>query len=112
MAEFFNLKGTQKEQLRAIQQKFELKLAILTTGAQGALMLTENEESFEIPPVPKEIISTVGAGDSFTAAALTGYLQNKPLSVINKHASAVASFVCSQTGAVPDLPEHVKIFNG
>ena len=110
VVEFLNLKGTQKELLRAIQQKFDLKLAILTSGAEGALMLTENEESFEIPPIPKEIKSTVGAGDSFTAAAVTGYMQNKPLSVINKHANAVASFVCSQTGAVPVLPEHLKTF--
>lgn len=108
LAGFLNISGTPKEQLKTIQHKFDLKLAILTCGADGALMLSENEESFEIPPVPDEIKSTVGAGDSFTATAVMGFLQNKSLTAINKHANAVASYVCTQTGAVPDLPDALK----
>jgi fructokinase len=73
-------------------------------------MVTEDEVSFEIPPKPEIIASTVGAGDSFTAAAIMGYLQHKELSKINRHANAVASYVCTQTGAVPMLPE--KLING
>jgi len=72
-------------------------------------MVTEEELSFEISPEPETIGSTVGAGDSFTATAIMGYLQRKKLSEINKHANAVASYVCTQTGAVPMLPE--KLIN-
>jgi fructokinase len=73
-------------------------------------MVTEDVVSFEVAPKPEIIASTVGAGDSFTAAALIGYLQHKKLSEINKHANAVASYVCTQIGAVPMLPE--KLIKG
>ncbi|PCH66755.1 MAG: carbohydrate kinase [Bacteroidales bacterium] len=105
LAELMGISGSEEDQLKAILESCRLKLAILTCGAKGALMITEDELSFETPPKPEIIASTVGAGDSFTAAAIIGYLQNKNLSEINKHANAVASYVCTQTGAVPVLPE-------
>lgn len=108
VAKLLNLKGTQKELLKIIQEKFNLKLAIVTCGAKGALILTEKEESFELAPEPLEIKSTVGAGDAFTAAAVIGFLQGKPIAKINKHANAVASFVCSHSEAVPVLTHKLK----
>jgi fructokinase len=110
VANLLNISGSDEEQMKTILQKCNLKLAILTCGSKGALMVTEYEESFVIPPKPEIIRSTVGAGDSFTAAAIMGYLQNKKLTEINRHANAVASFVCTQTGAVPVLPE--KLIKG
>jgi fructokinase len=110
VANLLIISGSDEEQMKAILKKCNLKLAILTCGAKGALMVTKNEESFAIPPKPEIIKSTVGAGDSFTAAAIMGYLQNRKLSEINRHANAVASFVCTQTGAVPVLPE--KLIKG
>lgn len=110
LATLLEITGSEEEQLISILKKCNLKLAILTCGAKGALLVTKNEVSFEVAPKPEIIASTVGAGDSFTAAAIMGYLQNKKLSEINKHANAVASYVCTQTGAVPMLPE--KLIKG
>lgn len=105
LADLLGVSGSEVEQMRVILKNFDLKLAILTCGSKGALMVTEDEESFEIPPKPKSIASTVGAGDSFTAAAIIGYLNKNELNKINQHANAVASYVCTQMGAVPILPK-------
>ena len=51
---------------------------------------------------------TVGAGDSFTAAITVGFLRQWPLEEISHHASAIAAFVCSQSGATPPLPDALR----
>ena len=62
-----------------------------------------NQED-DCPAPPTEVIDTVGAGDAFTATLVCGFLRGLPLDVINRHANAVASHVCSQKGATPPLP--------
>jgi fructokinase len=105
VATLLDIHGNEKQQLKEIMNKFELKLAILTFGSKGALMLTEDMSSFVTPPRPEVLVSTVGAGDSYTATAIIDYLKGLDLEKINMHANKVASFVCSQKGAVPRLPE-------
>ena len=107
LTKLLKITGSEEEQLEAILKMFDLKLAILTYGSKGALMVMEKEASFEIPPKPEKVVSTVGAGDSFTAAAIIGFLGKNELSKINKHANALASYVCTQMGAVPNLPESI-----
>ncbi len=107
LTNLLKITGSEEEQLKALLKMFDLKLAILTYGSKGALMVTKDEASFEIPPKPEKVLSTVGAGDSFTATAIIGFLSKNELSKINKHANAVASFVCTQMGAVPNLPESI-----
>jgi fructokinase len=55
-------------------------------------------------------VDTVGAGDSFTATMVMGVLHGLPLDRINRHANAVASFVCSQAGATPAIPDALRSF--
>jgi len=95
-----------KEQLKGIVATFGLKLAILTCGAEGALMMTPADSCFATPP-PVQVINTVGAGDAFTAATLAGLLRGLSLEQINRHANEVAAFVCTQHGAVPILPHRL-----
>lgn len=99
----FGLPGDARQQLQTLLERFALRLAVLTCGADGALMLTPEGSSFCKPPAV-DLVSTVGAGDSFTAAVVMGLLAAKPLDEINRRANAVAAFVCSQRGAVPPLP--------
>ena len=104
VARLIHADGPQEEQLKAILRHFDLKLAVLTCGAEGALMVTPTE-SCHAAAGHGPVASTVGAGDAFTAATVTGILFGRPLSEINAHANAVALHVCSKQGAVPELPE-------
>jgi len=97
---------TPRELLRKLVDRYELRLAALTCGADGAFMIAGDEES-ACPAVPAKVVDTVGAGDAFTATLVADFLRGRPLDEINRHANAVASFVCSQPGAVMKLPDHL-----
>ena len=48
-----------------------------------------------------KISDTIGAGDSFTAALVTGWLNQLPLAEIHKLANNLSAYVCTQRGAMP-----------
>jgi len=89
--------------LRGLVERYELWIAALTCGAEGALLMTADQES-RCPALPTTVVDTVGAGDAFTATLVMDCLHGVPLGEINQHANAVASFICSQAGAVAPLP--------
>ena len=103
VAELIGAEGRDEEIVGAVIREFGLKLVALTRGPQGALMVTPEESSFAAPAAT-DVISTVGAGDSFTAAMIMGFLNNEPLDRINQEANRLAASVCTQHGAVPELP--------
>ncbi len=107
VASLLDLAGSEEEQLRAIIERCNLRLAVLTCGPKGALMMTPEGSNFAAPP-DEPVVNTVGAGDSFTAATIMGFLKGTPLVDINRHANALATYVCTQHGAVPPLPEEFR----
>ncbi len=86
-----------------LADQFDLRLVALTLGSKGAILASGGERHQQ--PAPKaEVVDTVGAGDSFTAAMIQGTLAGWPLAEIAARATAVAAYVCSQSGATPILP--------
>lgn len=106
LAEMFRISGSVQEQLDALIKTFDLKLIAYTRGPDGSLLVSP-EETSNHPGCPGDAVNSVGAGDSFTATLCMGLLNQKPLSEINEHANCVATFVCSQDGATPLLPEEI-----
>lgn len=98
--------STPRQMLNALAKRYDLRLAALTCGADGALLMAGDEES-SCPAVHARVVDTVGAGDAFTATLVSDFLRGLPLDATNRHANAVASYVCSHPGAVMSLPEHL-----
>lgn len=98
--------GTDRQHLHALVEKFALRLAVLTRGPAGAMLVTPNTE-IESPAPPTEVVDTVGAGDAFSAALLMELLNGNALDAAAARANAVAAYVCSQPGATPALPAHL-----
>jgi fructokinase len=96
--------GTPRDMLRELVSRYELRLAALTCGPDGALLLAGGEES-KCPAAQSAVVDTVGAGDAFTATLVLDFLRGLPVAQINRHANAVASFICSQPGATAHLPD-------
>lgn len=96
--------GTPPDMLRDLMSRYDLRLAALTCGPDGALLMAGGEES-RCPATPATVVDTVGAGDAFTATLVFDFLRGRPLAEINRHANAVASFICSQPGATAPLPD-------
>ena len=50
----------------------------------------------------------MGAGDSFTAAFTSAILSGKPVPEAHKLAVEVSAYVCTQSGAMPEVPSAFK----
>jgi fructokinase len=84
-------------------RRYPLELIALTRGADGATLVTRNERLDFAAEPPAALVDTVGAGDAFTATLTVGWLRKQPLRTIGHAAIRVASYVCSQKGAMPDM---------
>lgn len=88
---------------RRLLDRYAYKLLILTRGERGSILMTPDAVSqYRSRPVP--VVDTVGAGDAFTAAAVIGFLDGKPLDEINRTASDLAAQVCTHPGAMTPYP--------
>ena len=81
---------------------------ILTLGAEGSHIISKSEESV-MPASPCELVDTVGAGDSFTAAFIMNYLKGKSIRESQKVASDLAAYVCSHSGATVEIPDSYRL---
>ncbi len=92
---------------RLLMERYGLKMVILTCGEIGSHIFYEGGSSFL--PTPKvEIADTVGAGDSFTAAFVASLLSGKSIEESHRKAVEVSAYVCTQSGAMPIIPEELK----
>ena len=97
----------QQDICRLLLSKYNLKMLILTCGADGSYVFTPSEVSYiDTPKV--EVADTVGAGDSFTAAFVSSLLQGKSMRQAHECAVRVSAYICTQNGAMPILPEELK----
>jgi len=91
-------------------------LVVVTLGGDGvvaSLRTPGGDEHVEVPPVPVDLVDTVGAGDSFQAGLLhhlaaagvlggrLGALDSPTLAAALEFASRVAAVTCSRPGADP-----------
>ena len=100
VADMFGLGADDTAACRALVDRYALKLVILTKGADGSEVITADEA---IPQVvgKVDVVDTVGAGDSFTAAFVVAYLRGDSLSDAQRLANETAAYVCSCKGAMP-----------
>ena len=107
-------RGKTRLWLKLLLERFGLSLAILTRGGGGSLLLTPADSSDHpgIATEPADTADTIGAGDAFTAAVAIGYLEQMALGHINDMANRLAAYVCTRQGAMPDIPETLKMTGG
>lgn len=88
---------------KAICEKYpQLEIVIVTLGKEGSYAYDlKNDVEYTQCSIGEQVVSTVGAGDSFTAAWLTSYLNKLPIDMCMKKAAEVSGFVVAHTEAIP-----------
>lgn len=88
-------------QVRLSRAYPNLKLVIVTAGSKGSCVYkTDTNNYFYLPSTPTKVVSTVGAGDSYSATFLVEYLKGNDILDCMKKASNVSAHVVSKRGAI------------
>jgi fructokinase len=83
-------------------EKYGLGLAVLTLGPGGGLAVGPGGVQTLVPGFPTVVADTVGAGDTFMAGFLDGYVnRHDDVEAALTRGAAAASIVCSRQGANP-----------
>lgn len=87
-----------------LQKKYSIDIVVLTCGVNGSYVFSSGKKSFMDTPKVK-VIDTVGAGDSFTGSFCAAILKGKSIEEAHALAVKVSAFVCTKSGAMPDMTE-------
>lgn len=109
VADLLFLSGSETLLLELLSHAYNLDLIILTKGEYGSRLYSREEGDSILEGKKVEVVDTIGAGDSFTAAVATGMCLDMPLEKIHRFADNVAAYVCTQAGAIPELPPLGKL---
>jgi fructokinase len=83
-----------------LQRRYDVKIIILTCGAVGSYVYSKDGAvSFQETPTV-DVVDTVGAGDSFTAAFVVSLLNGESIIEAHSKATAVAAATCTHSGAM------------
>lgn len=81
-------------------------MLVLTCGVNGSYVFAPGEKSFQ--PTPHvDVVDTVGAGDSFTGSFAAAILSGMPITEAHRLTVEVSACVCTQEGAMPQLPQEL-----
>ena len=96
-------KTDEKSNITSICNSFgNIRIVLYTKGENGSVVYDRtNNEFYEIPAVKAEIVSTVGAGDSYSAAFLCEYLTSGNIRAAAEAGARLSAFVVAHRGAVP-----------
>jgi fructokinase len=89
-------------------ESYGVSMAVITLGPDGAAAVLPGGEVIRVPGFPTDVVDTVGAGDTFMAGFLDGYV-NLDQSVADalRRGAAASSIVCSRQGAQPPTATEV-----
>lgn len=91
--------STEDEIIKAAQELYKrgIKIVVISLGAQGALMVSD-EGTFRATPPKIKVINPVGAGDTLVGSFAVALAQKKPTSECLVFALSCATASCLSTG--------------
>jgi len=89
-------------------EQYGLGLAVITLGPGGGVAVEPGGNVTRVPGFPTKVVDTVGAGDTFMAGFLDGWVKlDLGLAASLERGAAAASIVCSRRGAQPPTSAEV-----
>jgi ribokinase len=87
----------------------EPRLAAVTAGAEGAVLLERGEEVARAKPPTVGALDGTAAGDAFTACLVVSRLEGREWDEALERACAAGAVAASRRGAQPSLPTRAEI---
>ena len=85
------------------------RLAALTLGAEGAVLLEDGHEVARARPPQVEAVDGTAAGDAFTACLVVSLLEGRDREEALRRACAAGALAASRLGAQPSLPTVAEV---
>ncbi len=100
---FYESAETEEKLLENIADAFgNIRLILFTKGENGSVIYDVKNRAYKyVPSVKTEVVSTVGAGDSYSAAFLCEYFRSGDLAKAGNSAAELSAFVVSHKEAIP-----------
>lgn len=86
----------------------EEQLVIVKRGVAGCMLVTTTELEI-VPGFPVEAVDATGAGDSFAAATIYGYLNGLPLKALGTLANATGAAKVQKPGTGHSMPSAAEV---
>nr|WP_321359850.1 ribokinase [uncultured Hyphomonas sp.] len=80
-------------------------LVAVSLGAEGAALYKDGKEIARAAPPKVQVVDTVGAGDTFTAALTVALIEGKAPQDALTFAVTAGALACTRPGAQPSLPQ-------
>ena len=101
------LTGIRKPAAAAKKLAEKVALAVVKTGPKGAVAATRGGE-WKAPSYPVEIVDTTGAGDTFDAAFIDGWLQGHRIQEVLAYACACGAISTVKRGGYDGQPTRAE----
>ena len=101
--------GSVEDMAAALGERYpNLRIVIVTLGGNGSILYRCGEKRFLHSPKPtSKPLSTVGAGDSFSAAFLCSLLAGESDETALLRATTLSDYVVTKLEAVPEIPDEL-----
>ncbi|WP_305153047.1 PfkB family carbohydrate kinase, partial [uncultured Dubosiella sp.] len=108
---FMTGKDTIEEGVKALQDAYDMKMILVTSGPKGAQVFCNGHHVYKDAFLNRNTCDTTGAGDTFCGVCLS-YLCDTPFENFDEekladmltHANAAASIVTTRIGALKSMP--------
>ncbi|PQJ34926.1 hypothetical protein BSZ35_10245 [Salinibacter sp. 10B] len=97
---WFGLPNGAEAAMGALADTFGCSAVCVTLGGEGARLWNEGQY-WSHPGYATEVADTVGAGDAFLAAFLSGIINDQNGEILLDRANRLGAFVASRSGALP-----------
>ncbi len=100
--------STDEDLLSELCSLLEASAMICTKGKEGVIYVNASGQKFHVPSEPVSVVDTVGSGDAFLAAFISGLYQDLPIEKNLKRANHIGGWVATQIGATPVYDNNIS----
>lgn len=100
ITDWFGRGGHTEDRMKFLRHRFEIETIIVTRGAEGATILSDNRMAHH-PGYKVKVQDTIGSGDSFLAGFLSRILRGTGAEEALDFASALGALIAGKAGGTP-----------